>query len=163
MTSQETTSKYCFDTSAFVDSWRRFYNPSVFPTLWDKLSELMNDGRIIVPKEAEKEILAGNDDLKTWFKSNNTCVQPYTENQLKIVTAIVNKYPKVSQYHKPRPVHADPFVVALAKVENAIVVTWEGPNGSTTNPSIMDLCREYNVHCYNMVKFFESERWSFKH
>lgn len=156
-------SKYCFDTSAFIDSWRRFYTPSIFPTLWEQLSELMKSGQIVVPKEAEKEIVAGNDELKTWFKFSNSCVRAYTLAQLKIVTEIVNKYPKVSQYNKIKPIHADPFVVALAKIENATVVTWEGSNGSKDNPRIPDLCKEFEVECCNMIGFFEKEGWSFKH
>lgn len=156
--------KYCFDSSAFIDSWRRYHRPSILPTLWDQLLPgLIEKGRIIVPKEAEKEILAGNDELKTWFKSYKQCVQVYTPEHLKITSEIVNKYPKVSQYKKTKPLHADPFVVAVAKVENAVVVTWEGLNGSKDNPSIPELCREYTVEYHNMVELFEKEGWSFKH
>ncbi|MDO8571902.1 MAG: DUF4411 family protein [bacterium] len=155
--------KYCLDSSAFIDSWRRYYPPKVFPTLWEGLSELIVSGRIIVCKEAEKEIMNGNDELKTWFKLNKKCVVPYDNNQLVIVSEIVNKYPKVSQYNKPRPAHADPFVVALAKARNATVVTWEGLNGSSDNPAIPNLCREYQVSWCNMVDLCEREGWSFNH
>ncbi len=155
--------KYCLDSSAFIDSWRRYHPPKVFPTLWDGLSELVATGQVIVCKEVEKEIMAGNDELKAWFKLNKKCVVPYDSKQLAIVSEIVNKYPKVSQYHKIRPAHADPFVVALAKAENATVVTWEGPNGSLVNPQIPDLCKEYKIGYVNMVELCEREGWSFNH
>lgn len=123
----------------------------------------MEEGRLMVPKEAEKEILNGNDELKSWFKVHNDCVRPYTEEELVIVRNIVNKYPNVSQYKSVRSVHADPFVVALAKVEDAIVVTWEGPNGSKDTPAIPDLCKEYEIEWCTMVGLFEREGWSFRH
>lgn len=154
---------YCFDSSAFIDSWRRYYPPVVFSSLWDQFSELIKAERLIVPKEVEKEIKTGNDELYNWFKQNKSCVQGYTNKQLEVVSEIVNKYPKVSQYHRPRPNHADPFVVALAKIEKCIVVTWEGLNNSSINPAIPDLCREYNIEFCNPIGLFEKEKWTFNH
>lgn len=162
MTNNLSPIKYCFDTCAFIDSWRRYYPPRVFPMLWEQLSDLMKNGRIMVPKEVEKEILAGNDEFKDWFRVNNICVKPYTKEQFEIASEIVNKYPKLSQYNKIKPFHADPFVVALAKVESATVVTWEGPNGDMNNPSVPNLCQEYKIGWFNMIGFFEKEGWSFK-
>lgn len=153
---------YCFDTSAFVDSWRRYYPVGIFPTLWDKLGELVGEDRIIVPREAEKEILNGNDDLTIWFKKSNRCVRPYTLAQLQTVQEIVNKYPKVSQFNKPKPLNADPFIVALAKEASAIVVTFEG-NGNLDDPKIPFLCKENKVACFNMIGFFQNEGLSFRH
>jgi hypothetical protein len=154
--------KYCFDSSIFIEGWRVHYPPVSFKPLWDKFVLLMKEGRIIVPKEVEKEILAGDDDLKAWFKLNNDCVRPYTAEQIIVVSKIVNKYPKVSQYHKDRARHADPFIVALAKAEGAVVVTYEGPNGNSNNPSITTLCKEYEIECCKMSGFFEKEEIAFK-
>ena len=162
MPTSATKNKYCFDSSVFMTGWRLHYPPNTFQPLWDKLAELIKDGLIIVPKEVEKEMLAGDDDVKTWFKANNDCVRAYTAEQIKVVAAIVNKYPRVSQYHKDRARHADPFVVALAKVEKAIVVTYETANGNSNNPSIVSLCKEYGVESCNMSGFFESEGLEFK-
>ncbi len=154
--------KYCFDSSVFINSWRVYYSPESFSPLWEKISELIKEDRIFVPKEVEKEIINGKDDLAEWFKIQNKCVKPYTEEQLLIVQRIVNKYPKVSQYHKVRPFHADPFIVALAKVENLTVVSFEGNNGSNDNPSIPLLCREQSIKCITMSGFFKEESINFK-
>lgn len=115
-----------------------------------------------MPKEAAKEILNGNDELVKWFKERIMCVRPYSIEQIQVVSEIVNKYPKVSQYAKVKPVHADPFIVALAKTENVTVITYERFNNSMENPSIMDLCREHSVECDSMIGFFERENISFR-
>lgn len=154
--------KYCFDSSAFINSWRRYYPPTVFSPLWEKFVELIKEGRIIIPKEAEKEILAGRDDLAEWLKINCQCVKKYTTEQLFLVQEIVNKYPKVSQYKKVKSYHADPFVLALAKIENASVVTYEANDGNYEDPKIPILCREYKVKCFDMVTFFNEEKFSFR-
>lgn len=154
--------RYCFDSSAFINSWRRHYPIKSFRPLWDKFDELIRDDRLIMPKEAAKEILNGNDELIKWFKEHIGCVRPYTVEQIQIVSEIVNKYPKVSHYSKVKPVHADPFVVALAKTENIVVITYEKYGGSKENPSIGALCQEFKVDCDSMIGFFERENLSFQ-
>lgn len=154
-------SKYCFDTSSFVNGWRRHYRPNTFQPLWDKIGELIAKGAIVIPEEVKKEIGAGNDDLVSWFKQYNSFITPISAEQIVIVTEIVNRYPLASQYRKPRPYHADPFVVALGKLTSSIVVTYEIRNNSSDNPSIPELCKEYSVECCSMPDFFEKEQWQF--
>lgn len=153
--------KYCFDTSALVDSWRRYYRPNAFRELWDRIGEHIKDGSIIIPNEVKKEIGAGKDELVSWLKKYHVHVIPISDDQIKIVTEIVNKYPLVSQYKRPRPYHADPFVVALGKMTTSIVVTYEGSNKSKDHPRIPDLCKEFGVDCCSMADFFEKESWQF--
>lgn len=152
---------YCFDTSAFTDSWRRYYKPNSFKILWERIGDLIRDGEILVPEEVKKEIGAGKDELIIWFKQYHPNVSPVTEEQVLIVTEIVNKYPLVSQYKKPRAYHADPFVVALAKITSSVVVTYEKRNSSSDHPAIPDLCKEYGVECCTLADFFEREGWEF--
>lgn len=157
----QSKNKYCFDTSAFTDSWRRYYRPNSFRIIWDRIGERIKDGRILVAEEVKKEIGAGKDELIAWFKPYHTYVVSVTEEQIKIVTEIVNKYPLVSQYKKPRAYHADPFVVALGKITSTTVVTYEKRNGSEDHPAVPDLCREYSVECCSLADFFEKEGWEF--
>ncbi len=153
--------KYCFDSSAFINSWRIHYRPSTFNKLWEKLGGFIEQGSILIPDEVKKEIKAGNDELTVWFKNFDSYAIAPTTEQIEIVTDIVNKYPLVSQYRKPRPFHADPFVVALGKLTETTVVTYERKNGSSENPSIPDLCEEYKVKCCTISDFFEKQGWQF--
>ena len=153
--------KYCFDTDTIASSWRRYYRPSSFEVLWERLGAMLIDRTILIPEEVRKEIGAGKDDLVSWIKKNGGKPVSIDDAQLKIVAEIVNKYPAVSQYKKPRPNLAHPFVVAVAKIYNLEVVTFEGNNGSTTNPAIPNLCAEYGVPCCSMPDFFEKEGISF--
>ena len=116
-----------------------------------------------MPIEAKKEILNGNDGLCDWIKNNDSCIKGYTAEQLKIAQEIVTKYPKAAQYKKIKPYHADPFVIALAKVENAIVVTFEGNTGNPNDPKIPMLCKEFGVECFDLIGFFKKENIEFRH
>jgi len=161
MAEEQAKNKYCFDTDALVSSWRMHYRPGVFKELWDQLGRKIEDGSIIIPNEVRKEIGAGTDELASWLKKYQSFIIPISAEQIEIVKEIVNKYPKVSQYKKPRPNHADPFVVAVAKIHSCTVVTYEIRNSSRDNPAVPDLCREYGVDCCSMVDLFEREGWQF--
>lgn len=152
---------YCFDTDTFASAWRVHYRPETFATWWTRLESMIDAGQVLVPQEVKDEVTAGSDDLVKWVKKSCPKAVSVTMNQLTTVKEIVNKYPKVTHYHKPRPNHADPFVVAVAKEHNAVVVTYESKNGSQTNPSVPSLCEMYDIECINLSELFIREDISF--
>jgi hypothetical protein len=153
--------KYCFDTSAFIDSWRVNYRFKSFEKLWSRIGELIKDGSIIIHEEVMGEVGSGDDDLIKWLKQYHAYVIHISSEQIKIVTEIVNKYQLVSQYRKPRPHNADPFVVALGKINSCTVVSQEKGSNSKDHPRIGDLCKEYGVDHCSISDFFEKEDWRF--
>lgn len=154
--------KYCFDSSALITGWRQHYKPKSFSGLWDHIGEMMKGGIVFIPEEVQKEIGVGKDDLITWLKQYKVAITPITKEQLDIVAEIVNKYPLVSQYKKPRPNNADPFVVAVAKLGKYTVVTYENPDGNVQNPKIPILCKEHGVEYCSLSGFFEKEELTFE-
>ena len=64
--------KYVFDSNIFINLQRR--QPlDVFPSLWVKIGELMDDGTIISSQEVYDEIMIGGDDLEKWAKARQKC------------------------------------------------------------------------------------------
>ncbi|EKD93127.1 MAG: hypothetical protein ACD_28C00234G0003 [uncultured bacterium] len=62
----ETT--YVFDTSAILECRQRYYPPDVFPSLYQKLEEMIEAGIIIVPDEVKTELSKKDDDTLGWLK-----------------------------------------------------------------------------------------------
>lgn len=153
--------RYCFDTSAFIDSWSRYYSPDTFEPLWTQLNVMITSEQILIPNEVKKEIGVGKDDLAQWFKQFHSKVTHVSAEQIVTVAEIVNKYPLISHYKKVKPFHADPFVVAVAKEYRCKVVSWESSNKSVDHPKIPDLCREYTIEHLSMPQFFKEMSWSF--
>ena len=55
---------------------------------------------------------------------------------------------------------ADPFVVALARLRNGIVVTKERPRrGSTGRLKIPDACAELDIPCLDWFEFLRGIGW----
>jgi hypothetical protein len=161
MAEQTQKGRYCFDTSAFINGWRRYYPPKSFSSLWNHFGVMMQGGSIVCPEEVGKEIGVGKDELLLWFKQYKECLVPISKEQLEIVSKIVNKYPRVSDYKKPKPYSADTFVIAVAKIEGRILITDEKPNKDPIHPRIPDMCREYGVECWDLLTFFEKEGITF--
>ncbi|TFF87505.1 MAG: DUF4411 family protein [Promethearchaeota archaeon] len=38
--------RYSFDTCAFIDTWRRYYPPDVFKSIWNRITSFIEDGTI---------------------------------------------------------------------------------------------------------------------
>jgi len=57
---------------------------------------------------------------------------------------------------------ADPFVIALAKARDAMVVTAESPTGNLRGPKIPDVCRAEGIEWGSFVEVLKREGWSFR-
>ena len=59
--------KYVFDSNIFINLQRR--QPlDIYPSLWNKIGEMMTDGTIISSREVYDEISIGGDELEKWAK-----------------------------------------------------------------------------------------------
>ena len=56
---------------------------------------------------------------------------------------------------------ADPFIIALAMVNNGTVVTEENATGNMTKPHIPDVCGDLGVTCLNLMEYIEEQGWTF--
>ena len=57
------------DTSAWLDGWARDYPPDVFPSLWEKIDELIANGTICSTEEVYIELKKKDDSLIEWMKT----------------------------------------------------------------------------------------------
>ncbi len=59
---------YCIDNSSLIHGWNETYPPEIFPTLWNKIQNLVDTKVLVSTEEVLMEILAGDDDLCVWAK-----------------------------------------------------------------------------------------------
>lgn len=154
--------KYVFDNGSFRDLVNHFYRKR-FPTLWDKFDSLVRDERLFSVREVLKEIEKRDNDLLDWAKSVPSLFRTPEEAELILVREIF-KIPHFqtliseSQQLSGWP-GADPFLIASAKINEAIVVTpeKEKPNAA----KIPNVCKHFNVRCVGLEEFMEIEKWEF--
>ncbi len=150
---------HCIDTSAIIDIKRRQYPPDVFSSLSDNLDKLIMGGGLIAPKEVLKELGNIDDEILKWAKSHKKLFKDCDPTQLQFVQEIMNKFPALVEINKTTPA-ADPFIIALARMEGASVITSER-NGGAGRPRIPDVCLHYGVECISVLDFFRAQGWKF--
>jgi len=100
------TSYYVIDSSSLIELNVK-YPIDVFLSLWKNIELLINHGVLIAPKEVLKEISVFDDSLKKWAMKQKKLFKDFTENQIKIVTEILRKYPSLAKPDSELPA-ADP-------------------------------------------------------
>lgn len=152
---------YSLDTSALIDWMERFYPEDCFPTVRIKIDGVIADRRFLISDEVWEEIQKRDAVVKAWCQSRLTAILVPTDRR--IVTAvqrILAKYPRLTMSLKGRN-RADPFVVAVAMVRDAIVITGEANTGTDARPRIPYVCNELKVPCTSFLELIRTEGWSF--
>ncbi len=152
--------KFCIDTSGWMDGWIRDYPPDVFPSLWEKLDESIDRGEIIASEEVYTEVAKKDDDLHSWMKSRKKMLIPITEEIQGVVSLLLADHPRLVDTHRNRS-QADPFVIATAQEEGAIVVTGEQPRGKLDKPRIPDICDVKKIQWMSFLEMLREIGWKF--
>jgi len=151
---------YSMDTSALVDGMGRYYRPSVFRSLWQRVDELIEARRMIATEEVRVEIERKADHLTGWCKQRGRLFIEIDEEIQPVVTEVLTSHSKLVKPLSNRS-SGDPFVIALAKVKGAIVVTGERPSGSLNKPKIPDVCDAMGIRWLSLLEMMEAEGWNF--
>ncbi|MCK5505032.1 MAG: DUF4411 family protein [Thermodesulfovibrionia bacterium] len=151
---------YSIDTSALLDGWVRHYPPDVFPALWDRIDELIKDGKLRATEEVLFELEKKSDDVYKWVKSKSFLFVPIDDDIQITVRTILHKHERLVDARKNRSA-ADPFVIALAQLNGCKVVTAELSSNNLRKPHIPDVCRALNIPSINFLQLVREEEWRF--
>lgn len=150
---------YVFDSNIFINLQRR--QPlDIYPSLWNKIGELMEDGIIISSQEVYDEISIGGDELEKWAKEHKQFFWPSEMNVQNEVREILKNFRGLVEGGKKKN-SADPFVIALAKENFCKVVTEEVRTRNASSPKIPDVCDYYNIECLSFVEFARESKLNF--
>lgn len=154
---------YVFDTSS-LSKLKHFF-PNIFPSIWEGLDGLFQQGNLISTKEVWNEMGNGNFDNYTyaWLKDRKGIFKTPCADELTFVGQIfqVTHFQSLigeQQRLKGTPV-ADPFLIACAKVHNGSVVTEERfkPNAA----KIPNVFQHFQIECIDLEKFMSLQNWNF--
>ena len=156
--------KYSIDTSAILDAWVRYYPYDTFPSFWNRFKTLAESREVIATELIEHELSKKDDGCHKWFKQNglNDFFIELTDSIQNAVTDIL-KNPNYQRLVEDRKgtYSADPFVIALAKVEDLIVVTGEKETNNLAKPKIPDVCNDMGIEYINILDLMRREGWQF--
>lgn len=149
---------YSFDTSGLLDGWRRYYPVATFPTIWENVESLIAAGRGVASDEVLHELEAKDDDLLEWARQQDRLFVPATDDIQVVVRRIMEEHGGLVDPQRGRS-QADPFVIAVAAVHGAAVVTGEMPTRNPANPKIPDVCGAMGIECVSFLDLLTEEGW----
>lgn len=153
-------SRYCFDTSAILDAWVRYYPPDIMPDFWEKLAEMIENDEIICCKDVYNELEKKDDDIFSWCKERKEKFLELDEKIVVCLQEIMRKYPTIVDTSKGKHT-ADPIVISFSKAYNLTVVTGE-KGGSEKKIKIPFVCNQEKVKCIDILTFIREQNIKFK-
>lgn len=152
-------STYCLDANVLIQSWQKYYNPRLCPDYWNLLSQLGAQGVVFIPGEVQREILRTEDELADWLKTSSIPVKPINTKVTQCLGEIYGAHPShqtLVDNTKGRSL-ADPWVIAHAMADNAVVVTKEEKVtvANAKRIKIPNVCEAMAVRCIHDFEFLE--------
>lgn len=164
---------YCIDTNAFIHSWNFWYAPGTHPTLWKALEDLGHSGRLKMPEQVFDELGEKEDAVYGWCRERKEAlVVEATDETEEVYRDLVNRYPEMTGGLGLGSDYADLYVVAVAAVNNATVVSNEDRgfeqhasmrNRKRKNYRITNVCLDEGVQVIRAYDLIKREGWVFSH
>lgn len=151
--------RYCLDANVLIQAWQKYYSPKICPSYWDLLNSFGTRQLIFMPEAVYQEIVRTDDDLSKWLKSSKIPIKKIDEqvaNCLKSIYAADPNHKYLVDNTRARSL-ADPWVIAHAIRENAIVVTKEEKVTALNSKKIKipNVCDKMNVSWINDFQLIE--------
>lgn len=145
--------KYCLDANVLIQAWQKYYSPCICPSYWDILNEFGQKDVLFLPEMVYEEIIRTDDDLAKWLKSSKIPIRKIDAGVAKCLTKIYEHNPEhkyLVDNTRQRSL-ADPWVIAHAMEQKAIVVTKEEKVTASNSRKIKipDVCDNMNIKCIN--------------
>ena len=156
---------YCLDSNVLIRAWNTYYSPKFCPDYWKILNSLGKQGTIFIPEAVSDEILKTTDELSGWLKKSHISVRKITEEVTKCLGEIYSKDPiheRLTDSVRYRSI-ADPWVIAHALNEKAVVVTNEEKITAmgTKKVKIPNVCENMGIGCISDFEFIHQVKIKF--
>lgn len=149
---------YSLDTSAILNTWWKFYPPDIFPSLWIRLDNLIENQELVASEEVLFELERKDDEVYRWALDRVSMFVTTDEEIQQTVTSILSGFPRLVDTRKNRS-GADPFVIAVAQIKGGTVVTYERRSSSELRPHIPDVCEGLGVRSIDVLALIREQGW----
>jgi len=144
---------FVFDTSAFINGSRHHYFLDTMAGVWTLVEAAMDDGRVVVPREVYRELLAQEDEITALVRRHDQVIAEPAERVQRRAGVLQEAF-----FPKPglRDL-ADPFVMAEAEARGFAVVTYEGitfagERAKKADDKLPALCDQVGIGCCTLAQ-----------
>ncbi len=158
---------YVFDTNVIISLGWQSYPADRFPRVHAWVDSMVELGRVITPTEVRRELEKHQNEAFAWLKSREArVVQPHDVNVQLYARSVIREFEPPEGVEIPERVRkfifgADPFVLGLAYVTGATIVTNETKGGGPANPKIPMIAAARKIESLNFFELMEKEGVTF--
>jgi len=137
------------------------YPREIFPSVWDRLEELIEAGKACICEEVHEEIRRGTDELYAWATGQSGFVCEIGAEEVNLAAEVADAYP---EWVRETQNAADPFLIAHANVDQLTIVSDEreaGPGVIPKNQKVPNVAHFYEVPCVNFFGMAMELGWRF--
>jgi hypothetical protein len=151
---------YCIDTSSIINLFRHYglpyppYRADIFEGLWKKLDQIIKNGNLISHITVFEEISKRDDEAKRWCEQYKRIFRDIDDYQIEQIEKIKIKYNKSywdAEINRKGQEWADPWIIALAICEEAIIVSDE----KNSPDKIPYIANHFGINTLNLMDFFK--------
>ncbi len=144
---------YCLDSNALIEPWNKYYTMENCAEYWEIIDRLALQGRVFCTLEVKHEIAKIDDSLAHWVEQRPYLFREESAQANANIRQILAQFPRLIDSSKGRSM-ADPWVVAHAMAEGAVVVTKEFPTPTDANKiKIPNVCEAFGVEWMSDFQF----------
>ncbi|AFY39867.1 hypothetical protein Lepto7376_3691 [[Leptolyngbya] sp. PCC 7376] len=143
-----------------MQPYRNNYPFDLFPTFWENLDVLIGEGRLFSVRACYDEIVYQEDELADWAKQRRHIFWEHTEALQQELKEVLSQVPTLYEAHTDRS-GGDPYIVALARFKNAVLVSDEQRSRKKKDLTIHQACDKLNIQSMRVVEFMRKEQWRF--
>ena len=145
------------DTSALIAAWQERYPLENFPRFWERFDGLIAEERLVAPVEVLRETAKRSDELHAWLERIRCSASWKSPIQIE-AAQVLACFPRLVGERKLRT-SADPFVIALAKIDGLPIVTEAEAYGTLKRPNIPDVCTDLGMTAMDVLQLIKAEKW----
>lgn len=150
--------RYSVDSSSLIEGFREIVPYLNFPSFWNRdLPGLVTSGDLRASEAVRWELEAQDDELLTWVREFEDFFIPIDEPIQYEVREILADFPRLTHAGRSQ---ADPFVIALAKI-NGCTVVCEERGGKSTRPRIPYVCDALGIRCIRLMELLQEQGWEY--
>lgn len=149
--------KYVIDSNILIEAYHRYYAFDLAPKFWNELQSFALSEEVVSIDKVQEEIIAGNDNLADWVRTEYSCAfKPTTSYD------VIKEFGQMQQWAAEQVIGAerrfipqaladfasvaDGWIVAYARVNDLVVVTHERSNSMQRNRVVIpEVCNAFGV------------------
>lgn len=154
--------RYLLDSNTMIEAKNRYYQMHICPGYWTWVLRANASGEVASIDSVKKELRDGNDNLAEWVKGNSHLFIDESDDPTQAAFTEVAEH-VASLAHTMNPgaledflAKADPWLIAKARVLDAVVVTHEQSNPSIRRKfTIPNVCDHFGVKCLDTFELLD--------